>query len=234
MVFPLPNDNATVVGIDGCPAGWICFEVGLQTRRTTVKIVERLADLILRTPRPLLVAIDIPIGLPTGGPRPCDIAARKLLRPPRSSSVFPAPVRSTFAANTYSEACALSFRAQGKKLSRQAFEIISKIREVDDLMTPEVQRWVFEIHSELSFWALNGRQPLKHRKGDREGKEERLSLLIGQYLNLAMHLGEIRRSKAEQHDLLDAAVAAWTAERVATGIVPRQFDNRGLRMEIVF
>ena len=31
---------------------------------------------------------------------------------------------------------------------KQAYEIIAKIREVDDLMTPELQTWVFEVHPE--------------------------------------------------------------------------------------
>lgn len=162
------DEPGTVVGVDGCPAGWVCFEVDLQSRRTAIRVLPNLIELISASPGPQLVAIDIPIGIPTKGPRACDIASRRLLGKPRSNSVFPAPVRATFAAKTYQEACALSLQAQGKSLSRQAFEIISKIREVDDVMTPEVQRRVFEVHPEVSFWALNGRQSLKHRKLARE------------------------------------------------------------------
>lgn len=228
------EERGTVVGVDGCPAGWICLQVDLQSRQTAVRVLTNLAELISASPEPKLIAIDIPIGIPTSGARACDIAARRLLGKPRSNSVFPAPVRATFDAKTYEEACALSLQAQGKSLSRQAFEIISKIREVDELITPALQTRIFEVHPEVSFWALNGGQSLKHRKLNREGKAERIKLLLQHYPTINTHLAELERSTAAQHDLLDAAVAAWTAECVARGAVPRQFDSRGLRMEIVY
>src|SRR5215470_16625253 len=115
----LRDDNGTVVGVDGCPAGWVSFHLDLQSRRTCVNVFARFNELISITPQPRLIAIDIPIGIPTRGARACDVAARKLLGKPRSNSVFPAPVRATFAAETYQDACALSLQAQGKSLSRQ-------------------------------------------------------------------------------------------------------------------
>jgi len=137
-------------------------------------------------------------------------------------------------AKTYREACDLSRRAQGKAISKQTFEILSKVREVDKLVTPKLQTWVFEVHPEVSFWMLNGRQPLKHRKSTREGREERLQLLLLHYPEIERHLAQLDKSKAAEDDLLDAAVAAWTAERVVKGEVVRQYDARGLRMEIVY
>lgn len=189
------TESGTIVGSDGCPAGWVCFEVDLQSRRTAVRVLPNLAELIAASPGPRLIAIDIPIGIPTKGARACDIAARKLLGQPRSTSVFPAPVRATFAAKSYEEACALSLEAQGKSLSRQAFEIISKIREVDDLLTPEIQERVFEVHPEVSFWAPNGRRSLKHRKLDKEGREERLRLLLSHYPTIETHLHNSKGQK---------------------------------------
>lgn len=55
---------------------------------------------------PALVAavIDVPIGLPEAGPRTCDLEARRLLRAPRASSVFPAPLRSMLSAHDQHEA----------------------------------------------------------------------------------------------------------------------------------
>ena len=61
------------------------------------------------------------------------MATRRLLGKPRSSSVFPAPVRATLKATNYEEACRLSMNAHGKSMSKQAYEIIAKIREVDEL-----------------------------------------------------------------------------------------------------
>jgi predicted RNase H-like nuclease len=148
--------------------------------------------------------------------------------------VFPAPVRATLAAKNYEQACQLSLSAHGKSMSKQAYEIIAKIREVDELMTPELQTWVFEVHPEVSFYALNERQSLKHSKHEREGNDERIQLLLPHYPEIQRHLGELKRGRIGEDDLLDAAVAAWTAEMVATGVVPRQFDSKGLRMEIVY
>jgi predicted RNase H-like nuclease len=119
-------------------------------------------------------------------------------------------------------------------LSREAFEIIPEIQEVDALITPELQMKIFEVHPGVSFRALNGGQSLKHRKLDRQGKEERLTLLLRHYPAIKNHLAELRRTEVAEHDVLDAAAAAWTAECVATGAVPRQVDSRGLRMEIVY
>jgi predicted RNase H-like nuclease len=144
-----------------------------------------------------------------------------------------APVRATLAAKSYEGACNLSRQAHGIALSKQTFELLAKIREVDELITPELQTWIFEIHPEVSFWALNGKQPLKHKKSTKEGKEERLKLPRPHYPEIEKHFAELDKRKAADHDLLDAAVAAWTAECVAKGIVPRQYDRRGLRMEMV-
>ena len=233
IVLLMPEGHGSVVGVDGCRAGWVCFAVDLQSRKTTVKVIAKIFELLIGQPRPRLVAIDIPIGLPIKGARACDIAARRLLGKPRSNSVFPSPVRATLTASTYEEACSASLKAQGKSLSRQAFEIIRKIREVDDLITPDLQTWIFEVHPEVSFWALNGKCPLKHAKHKREGREERLNLLLPHYPRIETHLAEVKRIEVGADDVLDAAVAAWTAECVAGGVVPRQFDSRGLRMEIV-
>lgn len=221
------SDDNSVVGVDGCPAGWVCFRVDLESRRTAVRVVNRISEVAGVSPRPRLVAIDIPIGLPSEGPRACDLVARRLLGKPRSNSVFPSPIRGVLAAGTYREACALSIQAQGKSMSKQAFEIISKIREVDEIITPDRQRWIFEVHPELSFWALNGRRPLEHGKLKRAGRDERLKLLLSHYPDIESHLGELKRTEVGQDDLLDAAAAAWTAERVAKGDVPRQFDTEG-------
>ena len=96
---------------------------------------------------------------------------------------------------------------------------------MDELITPALQARIFEVHPEVSFWALNGGQSLKHRKLNREGKEERLKLLLRHFPAINTHLAELKRPTAAEHDLVDAAVAAWTAECVARGEVPRQFDT---------
>ena len=98
----------------------------------------------------LCAAIDIPIGLADREPRSCDVAARRLLGP-RRSSIFPAPVRAVLEAASYAEACMLSRRASGRGISKQLYNILEKIRTVDALQSPRLQEQLFEMGPELSF-----------------------------------------------------------------------------------
>ena len=61
-------------------------------------------------------------------------------------------------------------------MSHQAVGILPKIREVDQLMTPEAQETVREIHPGLCFYGLTG-HPMRHKKKSTEGKAERLGAL---------------------------------------------------------
>ena len=176
-----------LVGVDGCPAGWVTASCDVSEdgasppSELTFSIQYTFQALLdgLRGQR-AVVAVDIPIGLPSGGPpqngrRRADFAARALLGAPRSSSVFPAPCRDTLDATSYGHACELERRARGggKGLSRQAFGILRKIREVDDVVTPahqgpidsSVRVWVREAHPEVTFARLStDRRGLIHAK----------------------------------------------------------------------
>jgi predicted RNase H-like nuclease len=180
-------------------------------------------------------AIDIPIGLARDGPRRADVEARRQLGP-RRSSVFPAPVRSVLAATTYDEACALSRVACGKAISKQLFNILPKIREVDALVTPLRQQRLFEMSPELSLAVLGG-EPMAHPKTTAAGRAERIHML-----GTAFGPGEVERHLkrpprgARVDDILDAFAGAWTARRYATGRhlqLGGEVDARGLRMEVV-
>jgi predicted RNase H-like nuclease len=182
-------------------------------------------------------AIDIPIGLADREPRLCDIAARRLLGP-RRSSIFPAPVRAVLGATSYAEACRLSRRACGKAISTQLYNILDKIRAVDALQSPRLQDQLFEMGPELSFAELTGR-PMPAHKRTAEGRAAR-----EQSLASAEAFGETARAVldrpppagAKRDDVLDALIGAWTARRRAAGLHARfggDVDARGLRMEII-
>jgi predicted RNase H-like nuclease len=143
-------------------------------------------------------------------------------------------VRATLAYNTYVEASDASLSASGKRISRQTFGILPHIREVDAAMTPALQWRVFEVHPEVAFRALNDDARLI-RKRDIAGSEARAALLSGVYGFdvAALHVPR----GAARDDLYDAAVCAWTAERIANGTARRlpevpAIDSHGLRMEI--
>jgi predicted RNase H-like nuclease len=135
---------------------------------------------------------------------------------------------------------ARSFELTGKYLSQQTFGVGRKVAEVNWAMLGENQDFIFEIHPEVSFWALAGR-PMQFRKTWTEGFDERRALLEEA---LAMPLWSREEARllagpAQPDDVLDADVAAWTARRQADGIAERfpldpPIDARGLRMEIVY
>ena len=198
-------------------------------------------ELVYGQPTPHILALDIPIGLPDKGPRDCDLGARELLRPGRASSVFPAPIRPVLDATGYRDACDRRLEAEGKKMSRQAWAIVPKIREVDALLCqdPELRARVHEVHPEVSFYFLADKHPQQHSKKSKIGREERCALLepmFGQRLRAA--LKELGKPACAEDDVLDAFAALWTAERIASGVSqtipsapPR--DTFGLLMEIV-
>ena len=221
-----------IVGLDGCEKGWMAAIE--QSGATRLRVLGSLDELF---EDPMLVAavIDIPIGLPDAGPRGCDLEARKLLRAPRASSVFPAPLRSMLAARDHGEASRLRFAVEGKRCSVQLVAILPKIREVDSLLSQERQLKVREGHPEVSFTFMNGGKSMSHPKRSPAGREERIRLLGGHFHGVP---GALARLGRFQLDAIDAYAMLWTARRIverASQTLPDLplVDGRGLRMEIV-
>jgi predicted RNase H-like nuclease len=231
-----------VVGVDGCPGGWLTVSFHPGERSITRQIISNFREVRAQYPDALCIAIDIPIGLSEEGqPRLCDVEARKVLGP-RRSSVFPAPDRRLLDAGSYTEANARARSLTGKGISKQTFALIPKIAEVDSVLTPELQTQVVEVHPEVCFWALAGGQPMAHRKANSEGYEERRRALCAALEGVA--IPDFKEAKnlaplAEAHDVLDAIAAAWTAWRLAQGKAGRlpsnpPTDPKGLRQEMVY
>jgi predicted RNase H-like nuclease len=147
-----------VAGVDGCRAGWIAFEVELPSLATSVEVIDLPAWLRKRPPELAYLAIDIPIGLPNGS-RACDKEARRLLGQPRGTSVFAAPCRAALPAETHAEASTINRAKTGRGLSQQAFHIGSKIKQVDDAITPDIQEWAFECSPGALFLETKWRAP---------------------------------------------------------------------------
>ena len=200
-----------VAGIDGCRGGWVAFKVDLASSITSVEVVD-LPSILRKKPDDLaILAIDTPIGL-LDGSRACDKAARKVLGQPRGTSVFPAPCRAALGAQSYAEASSVNRQETTRGLSQQAWGIAAKIKQVDDAITLDCQRWAFEVHPEVCLWALNQRRPMKHKKKTKEGVAERIVLLRRVFPEIENHLANRPRGVGGD-DLLDAAAAAWTALR---------------------
>jgi predicted RNase H-like nuclease len=228
------STESWIAGVDGCRAGWVAFRLDLRTRETQVEIVD-LQSWIRSKPNNLaILALDMPIGL-VDGPRPCDGAARKLLGFPRSSSVFAAPCRAALNSTSHARASEMNRNTTGKGLSIQAWAIAPKIKQIDDILQPGHQSWVFEVHPKISFWRMNGRKPMTRSKSRRAGREERCLILINEFPDLDRHIAA-RPAGVEVDDLLDAAAAAWSAMRLwecaAESVCPPSIDACGLRVAI--
>ena len=232
-----------LIGVDGCRGGWLVAAGDASLAALRFTFVVDLAPLVaLAGAGEALIAIDMPIGLSDDGSRACDLAARRLLGRPRASSVFPAPSRAALGATTYRRACALSRRTLGVALSRETFNIVPKIRQVDALMTPALQEFVREVHPEVVFALLAGRgRGLRHAKRTADGERERRRLL--RRFAPAFDPEAVRRrlgpARVARDDVVDAVACLVAASRIRRGqarVLPEGAvarDALGLRMEIV-
>jgi predicted RNase H-like nuclease len=235
---PSKAGYSTLVGVDGCRGGWLAVseEGGAEP---AAQIFSQFADLCDAFGPQALVAVDIPIGLPARGPRLCDQEARKLLGRPRASSVFPAPIRACIAAADYPVANNLHRVADGRGLTKQAFAILPKIREVDEALRDRTKACpeIIEVHPEVCFGAWAG-IPMKHPKRRGAGFYERASLIEARWPGA---LAAQRKSLVGQYakdDLADAFAALWTAHRYAacralSFPLDDAFDEVGLPMRIL-
>ena len=177
------------------------------------------------------------MGLPDKFPRDLEPQARKLL-PGRSGSLFPVPCRQAVYASSYEDACKTNSRYLGKKLSRQTWNICSKIREVDQLLCSDasLQERVYESHPELAFYLLSPDGP-HHSKKTRDGIAERLNILatyyepIHEYYDLALR--KYPRKLVARDDVLDAMILMVLASVDQTVLADSSGkDEQGLKIRM--
>jgi predicted RNase H-like nuclease len=215
-----------VAGVDGRRGGWVVAIVDLAAapRLESLEYAAPLAPTLVSDLA--VIAIDMPIGLSDEGPRACDLAARKLLQP-HGTRVFPAPPRVALAhTRDYDAACRASISATGKSLSKQTWNLLPAIAEVDALAD---DNRIVECHPELAFALMQG-HPADERKKTPEGRAVRLDLLRRWLPDLG--------DPAYGDDGLDALACAWSASRIAAGSaivvpagdLPRDSAGRPMRI----
>ncbi len=218
------------VGVDGCRAGWVAVGVPVDVEHVRSSggqaVVVLVAESFGEIRRwcdgigALAIGVDMPIGLPADGARESDGLARRLLGP-RRSSFFPTPAHAVLTADSWDEALALSREASGKGISKQAFNLLPKVRQVRAAVEPNDQPRFSEVHPETSFAVMaeaQGDVPLPPKKTP-EGKRLRRELLaanLGEEILQAITEHD-RRSGVALDDVFDAAAAAWTASRMVMG-----------------
>src|SRR5437867_6869657 len=102
-------------------------------------------------------------------------------------------------------------------MSKEAFNILPKVSEVDEAIVAQDQRYVFEAHPELAFAALAG-APMGHSKKTAAGRRERVRLLrriFGRAFQDPVRLRlEHGAAQVAFDDVIDAYVLAHVADRI--------------------
>jgi len=220
---------AVVLGADGVSrnrwvvAEWSGTEVSWHLVTGAAAVLE-LADEVGAQ----AVALDVPIGLPAGGRRPCDEQAYARLGS-RRSSVFMTPPRHVLEHLSYGEA-----RAAFPSLTAQSYALLARVRDVEEVLRaagPDVHGRVVECHPEVVFHRLTGDDLARKRSA--AGVFARLRALAD------VRLTGVERApdEAQLDDALDALACAWTASRWARGaaeVLGGDLDETGTPMRIVF
>ena len=236
--------STLVRGVDGCKNGWIAVTVSATgPLRPEVAVSPSFAACTVGA---AVIAVDMPIGLPEragpGGRGPETLARARLGE--RQSSVFSVPSRAAVASDDYGEACRIALLTSDppRKVSKQAFFLFPKIREIDTLLrgSPELTARIFEVHPELAFWRLNDQRPIAVAKKVKSsphgpGLALRREILMRHGYPEAFLARPPRGAGAD--DLIDAAVNALIARRLLAGEAqpfpdPPGRDGHGLPIAI--
>ncbi|MBI1237482.1 MAG: DUF429 domain-containing protein [Alphaproteobacteria bacterium] len=229
-----------VLGLDGCKAGWVGVWYDIHghasPRHQLFSSLSEIADAGIN---PVIIAIDMPIGFPERGERGgriCEREARALLGR-KSSSVFSSPSRKALAASSYEDACKLNSLEGGPRLSKQSYMLFPKMREVDAFKKSKTGSIVYETHPEVALAVLAWDSNIESKK-TAEGRTARLTVLR----KLGFPIGGLDphtypKSKVAPDDLVDAAICAVVAQRIANGrhiTLPENppLDTDGIEMAI--
>ncbi|KQT52612.1 MULTISPECIES: DUF429 domain-containing protein [unclassified Aureimonas] len=248
-------------GVDGCRAGWIAVIRRRPEEAPEARVFPRFDFLLDALGPGVVVAVDMPIGLPErieGPGRAAEKAVRPLLSA-RQSSVFSIPARAAVEAGAgpfrselhrremHVAACRLAERLSHppRGVSIQGFGLFPRIMEIDRLLgaDPSLAERVIESHPEFAFHQLNDGAAMtlpKKIKGqvNPAGMEERRRLLVARGLPRAF-LYSAPPAGAAADDVLDASAMLLVAERHRRGEArphpePLEHDARGLPIAIWF
>ncbi len=231
--------SGLTLGVDGCRGGWIAafFQNG---RFEGFEIFESFQKLWNTNAKASLILVDIPIGVKDGGDeRRCDILARSLLGS-RASSVFRVPCRRAIYADNYRKALVLNRKLTGYGFSKQTWNIVPRIKEVDLLLRSDeaARKIIKETHPEVCFRILSNSQ-IRFSKRKPEGIQERMRILR-RFVRIGSVLESFSESfgrKADPSDILDALVvglvSSMAEENLSTIPEKPEYDCYGLPMQMV-
>ncbi len=211
-----------VAGADVWKGQWVV--VVLEDGRFAASFVAPTIEAVLGlVPDAAVVGVDMPIGLPEPGQRrPADEQARVFVGP-RWPSVFMTPSADLLGATSAKEANKLA-RAGGREgISAQAYGLGGLILQVQPVAARDAR--VHEVHPEVSFASANSDRHLAWPKTAWNGITLRRQILETHGIVIPDDLGPA--GKAGVADVLDAAIAAWSADRIAAGRAERLPPGQG-------
>lgn len=230
-----------LAGVDACKGGWIVAKSASWPCREapTLAVCPDFRTMLALTSDCRRVAVDIPIGLPSGHHlRACDVEAKKLLSGHNTSALFYAPPRETLSTESPREFQRIHRKLRGAGAGLPVWGFLPKVKEANAAMSPVLQKRVIEFHPELTWFRVAGES--LESKHSPEGIIERKKILrklvpdIERVLRWKDFLGRA----AAHDDLLDALIGIGVAKaslRNSPYLLPdgkTETDKSGLRMEI--
>ena len=228
---------STVIGIDGCRAGWITTQI-LDNQLISFQIIENLNDDYLKQSNLSHIGIDIPLQLSHTGKRLAEVEARALLKK-RACTIFSPPTLNALRAKNYIDACEVNFKECGKRISKQSWNLFPKIIEAHKFLENNSisKLGVFEVHPELSFMAMNDMNLVEASKKTDIGKEIRIKLIKKFFPTFSFELvrNKYKKNQVLDDDILDSISVLWSTQRIVDNIaqfVPK--DPEKINMRIYF
>ena len=207
-----------VVGADVSGRGWVFVRL-VDGVFQSADFYRQFATGLAASGDAAVIAVDIPIGYPAPPAleRAADNAAHEMVGP-RGNSVFPALHPDVLWAPDVATAHDRWFDLTGHRVRPPSLSLRFKTREVEVAVAEDDP--VYEVHPEVSFRALAGLSlrlggPLASKK-KWNGHVHRRALLQEVGIVIPNHLGNAVAAGVD--DVLDAAVAAWSANRIAARV----------------
>tara|TARA_B100001093_G_scaffold518874_1_gene605351 strand:- start:2568 stop:3275 length:708 start_codon:yes stop_codon:yes gene_type:complete len=233
------------IGIDGFIDSWCVCSIDSKNQLTisTCTDIENIIQFLNAESR---IFIDIPIGLSSKSiQRKIDQKLRDKLPKGKKSSVFNAPCRQAVRANNYIQAKEINKKILQKSISIQSWNISNKIKEVDEFLIKNKNKYfsIHESHPEFCFINLNDGMPLKNNKKTKGGIDERISILNKFIKNtediLEKNYHQFKDEKIKRDDILDAislalSVKKWSNNGKRKITQYPECDEKGLPFEIYY
>ena len=223
-----------VAGVVPCEAGWLVASARALRANFAPEephTIDALVGVLDQRPTMSVIALSAPIGSPAPGlgARSCDTQVGALLGHRGALRAPGAPGLLTGETDVVTGSSAWRNQQVGTWCSRY--------REVAAEMAPFMQRRVYEVCPELSFFELNEGRVLDSGPASAAGEAARRELLLA-------HLPGVERvldaalPGISVGQLLEVAACLWTARRILAHTATRlpddpEWDAAGLRMEMV-